>query len=99
MLKQQLGKAFTILAMQQVKEDIMHSDVDIWHAPSECHDLVSKGESWRNRTARRHAKAASGMSRRGFNNAIRANAKILTFMESHGARLYDSCVMTAWRNV
>lgn len=66
----QLGKAFTILAQAQVREEIMHDDVAAFHAPSECHALVSKGEARRLREARRRAKAVSGLSRSHFNRTV-----------------------------
>lgn len=66
-----LGKALSIIVRANVDEDIMHSDVDAFGAPSECHGSVSKGESRRLRQARRHAKAASGLTARQFSIAIR----------------------------
>jgi hypothetical protein len=43
-------------------EHEMHEDVDAWHAPSECHDLVAKGEGRRLRHARRRALHAAGFN-------------------------------------
>lgn len=66
-----LGRAFSIIAKANVLEGIMHEDVAAWHAPSECHGLVSRGEARRIRIAHRHARAVSGLSRRQFNQAFR----------------------------
>ena len=68
----QLGKAFTIIARQQVLESILHADVDAFGAPSECHGLVRKGELRREREAWRHAKAVSGLNRRNFRKAMKS---------------------------
>lgn len=67
----QMGKAIGILALAQAREDFMHEDVDAFGAPGECHGLVSRGEARRERQARRHAKAASGLSRAAFNRELR----------------------------
>ena len=56
----QLGKAIGILLQAHMNESDMHSDVDAFHAPSECHDLVSRGEGRRLRFARRHALHVAG---------------------------------------
>lgn len=58
---QQLGKALGILWRAERAESEMHADVDAWHAPSECHALVARGEDSRRRQARRHARAVAGM--------------------------------------
>jgi len=63
----QLGKAFGLIARQEAYEQMMHADISAWHAPSECHAVVARGEKRRLREARRHAKAVSGLSRRAFN--------------------------------
>lgn len=52
-----LGKVVSILVAASRVEDGLHDDVDAFHAPSECHSLVSKGEAVRLRAARRHAEA------------------------------------------
>jgi hypothetical protein len=54
-----LGKVATILAAADAREIAMHMDVDAFHAPSECHDLVRRGEEKRLRLARRHAEAVA----------------------------------------
>lgn len=69
-MAQQLGKAFGIMMRAQAAEIFMHADISAFGAPSECHDVVSKGEANRARMARRHAKAVSGLSRRAFNRAL-----------------------------
>ena len=63
----QLGKAFGFMARQEAYEQMMHADMSARHAPSECHADVRRGEHYRRRAARRHAKAVSGLSRRAFN--------------------------------
>lgn len=67
----QLGRAFSIIVRQQVQEGIFHDDIAAYHAPSECHALVSKGECQRARMAKRHAKSVSGLSRAAFNAELR----------------------------
>jgi hypothetical protein len=67
----QLGKAFSIIARARAREEMMHMDVDAFHAPSECHGLVSRGEDRRLRQARRHAKSVSGLNRRQFRQALK----------------------------
>lgn len=60
----QLGKAIGILIRAHMREHDMHADVSAFHAPSECHALVSRGEAGRLRQARRHAESVAGMSLR-----------------------------------
>lgn len=71
MSKVNMGHAVSIIARQFVLEQIMHIDVNAFGAPSECHGLVSRGESRRARLARRHAKSVSGLSRYHFNLQMR----------------------------
>lgn len=52
-----LGAALSKLAIHEATETVMHADVSAFGAPSECHDLVAKGEAARRRIARRHAEA------------------------------------------
>jgi hypothetical protein len=54
-----LGKALTILNKASIAESAMHADVDAFHAPSECHTLVARGEARRLRRARKHAEAVA----------------------------------------
>jgi hypothetical protein len=56
----QLGKAIGILLKAHGFEADMHEDVDQFNAPSECHELVSRGESQRLRFARRRACHVAG---------------------------------------
>jgi hypothetical protein len=65
-----LGKAIGIIARNEADENFMHADVDAFHAPSECHELVARGETKRRRLARRHAKSVSGLSRTAFNREL-----------------------------
>lgn len=58
----QLGKAISILVSAERIERDMHDDVDAWGAPSECHDLVARGEEKRRRHARRRALHAAGVN-------------------------------------
>ena len=70
-MTKQLGKALSIIAHHHAREYFMHADVEAFHAPSECHALVSRNEARRARKARRHAKAVSGMTRAQFRRALR----------------------------
>jgi hypothetical protein len=54
-----LGHALSILASAEAAEHFMHADVEAFHAPSECHGLVSRGEAERARQARKHAEATA----------------------------------------
>lgn len=54
-----LGAALTVLVRAQASEIFMHHDVDAFGAPSECHDLVSRGAADRQRLARRHAESVA----------------------------------------
>lgn len=61
MAAQQLGKAITILMEHERREIAAHEDVDAFHAPSECHAIVSKGEAKRRRLAIRRACHVAGV--------------------------------------
>lgn len=56
---QNLGRALSILAKAEAKEIFAHADVDAFHAPSECHALVRRGEGSRLRRERRRAEAVA----------------------------------------
>ncbi|QIG66743.1 hypothetical protein EVB27_073 [Rhizobium phage RHph_TM16] len=84
----QVGKALGILATFEAKEIVMHADIAAFGAPGECHGLVSKGEAKRAREARRHAKAVSGLSRRGFNQELR-KWKNTCFIQRAVSRIAD----------
>lgn len=73
MANRQLGRAYSILARHQAMEDNLYSDLGAYGAPSECYVDVERGERGRWRQARRAAKAASGLSRRGFNKEMAQN--------------------------
>lgn len=55
-----LGRALAAASRADAHEQLMHMDVAAFHAPSECHALVSRGEGYRLRLARRHAEAIAG---------------------------------------
>lgn len=55
-----LGRALSIIVQHKRNEDAMHEDVNQFHAPSECHELVSRGEAKRFRLVRRRVKALTG---------------------------------------
>jgi hypothetical protein len=57
----QLGKAVGILMAHQRVCDEMHEDVDAFHAPSECHEIVSRGNARRFRLVKKHACVAAGV--------------------------------------
>jgi len=67
-----LGKALSIIAVQQATEYFRHADVDAFGAPSECHALVERGEKIRIRRARKHAESTA---RRPFRVIRRLAAK------------------------
>lgn len=67
----QLGKAIGILVRAVEHELAMHEDVEAFHAPSECHGLVSRGADKRMRVARKHAEAVAGMPLRSIRRRAR----------------------------
>lgn len=56
-----LGRAITILLRAYEREHALHEDVDAFHAPGECHELVARGGDKRLRFAVRHACAVAGV--------------------------------------
>lgn len=52
-----LGAVIMVLARAEYAEYALHEDVDAYYEPSECHDLVSRGEAKRQRLARRIAES------------------------------------------
>lgn len=83
-----LGKALTLIAKFEVMEDIAHEDVNAFGAPSECHDLVSRGYIKRRRQAVRHARSLSGMSRSAFRRAMGRFYKDFHSVQRLGGILY-----------
>jgi hypothetical protein len=67
----QLGKAIGILLRAYELELEAHADVAAFHAPSECHALVARGEGERLRRARKHAEAVAGMKLRDIRKLAR----------------------------
>lgn len=57
----QLGRAVSIIAKFERECHELHADVDAFHAPSECHDVVSKGNARRLRVVKRHACHVAGV--------------------------------------
>lgn len=70
MTTQQLGRGLTTVIKQQVSESLMHADVDAFHAPSECHALVSKGEDERYEEALKKGAQEANMSLKDFKRAL-----------------------------
>lgn len=58
---QNIGQALGVLLHHYATEAHYHADVDAWHAPSECHGDVSRGEAKRLRQVRRQIKAITGL--------------------------------------
>lgn len=56
-----LGKAVSILLKFEQACHAMHEDVAAFHAPSECHGLVSRGNAKRFRQVRKHACSVAGV--------------------------------------
>jgi len=81
---QNLGRAFTIIAEWHAKEQALHADVAAFGAPGECHAMVSRGESKREREARRLARSVSGLSRRQFNMAFKAVRRLRGWQRLEG---------------
>lgn len=67
-----MGKGITTYVLAMVNEEILHHDVNAWGAPSECHDLVARGEAQRLRLARRRAARQAGVNVRTFMRAFKA---------------------------
>lgn len=68
-MKQQLGRAFSIIAELEAHDAIMDADLQAFHAPSECWDLVFKDQDKKRRFVWRHARHVSGLNRRQFRQA------------------------------
>jgi hypothetical protein len=85
-----LGKALSIIWVQRAREHALDMDIVAFGAPSECHDLVAKGETGRRRQARRHAEAVAGMPYR----RIMREAKRRT--EGHALHRAEERVIGDW---
>ena len=57
---QNLSRAASLIFRHIQCECAMHEDVDAFHAPSECHGLVARGEAKRWRATARKIKALTG---------------------------------------
>lgn len=89
MKKQQLGRAFSILAQHEVKEYLMHEDIEMFHAPSECHQLVAQGVEKRYHEAYRHARAVSGLSRWKFKKVVNSGNKHCSWVDVAAGSIYE----------
>lgn len=56
-----LGKAISILLQHERKSADFYEDLSAFHAPSECHPVVSRGLARDFRTVRKHACATAGV--------------------------------------
>lgn len=75
-----LGKGLAILAHFYLCEAHYHADVDAWHAPSECHEDVSRHEVRRLRKVWRRIKGVTGLKKNAFMRELRqrtGNDKVL----------------------
>lgn len=54
-MRQQLGRAVSILLQEQRACDEEYEDMRAFHAPSECGPIVARGQARRFRQVRRHA--------------------------------------------
>jgi len=88
-----MGKAIGIIVAAQVREDLLHDDVNMMGAPSECHDVVTKGEDQRARRAHRHAKSVSGLSRAAFRKEL---SKVPLPVFDRAARRISANVERRW---
>jgi hypothetical protein len=61
-----ISQALTVIAFAECREHFMHADVVAFGAPSECHDLVSRGEAERLRLMRRRVHSLTGLPYRVF---------------------------------
>lgn len=80
--KRQLGRAIGILLAATRLEGALHEDVDAYHAPSECHGPVSRGQGKRLRYARRRALHAAGF------NSLRLIRRAARQAMGHDAPIY-----------
>lgn len=88
-----LGKAITILAKAEALELDMHADVEAFYAPSECHDLVARGEIQRARLARKHAEAIANRPYRVIKReAYRRGGVAIHYMSRAYGRLLGACL-------
>jgi hypothetical protein len=66
-----IGRGVSIWINHIRGEQSLHDEVDAYFAPSECHALVARGETYRNRIVRRHIKSVTGLSFRAFKREVR----------------------------
>ena len=60
-MKQQLGRAVIILLCEQRRCDEEYEDMRAFNAPSECGEIVARGQARRFRQVRRHACHVAGV--------------------------------------
>ena len=70
-MRQQLGRAFSVLARHEADEQLAHVNIDLFGAPSEIHVLYIKSLHKRARRARRVAHSVSGLTNYQFRKALR----------------------------
>jgi hypothetical protein len=91
-----LSAALTVLARAEANEHLMHADVSAFGAPSECHELVSRGESKRGRLARRIAHSRCQLS---YGAMVRKARKhnVIVFEHNNRAwsRLLNECMKSS----
>lgn len=56
-----LGQVLSILVAQEAAEAVAHADVDLFHAPSECHRLVERHMERRRLEAVEEAERLAGV--------------------------------------
>lgn len=56
-----IGVGATLLLRHMKQEALWHHEIAKWHAPSECHELVTGGEPRRFRRVRKRIKAETGL--------------------------------------
>jgi hypothetical protein len=86
-----IGKGLAILAHFYLTEAHYHADVSAWHAPGECHDVVSKHEDRRLREVWRHIKGVTGLKKKAFQREVarRTGSGKVLYRVTMGALLRD----------
>lgn len=91
-----IGKGLGILAHFYLEEAHMHADVSAYHAPSECHDAVSRHESRRLRQVWRRIKAVTGLEKKTFQREVdrRTGSGKVLYLATTGGLLRDEKVLS-----
>ena len=89
---QNLGEALSILNRANAVEQSYDIDLRAFHAPSECYEVVHRGEAQRLRQARRHAEAIAARPYR----VIMREARKRGYKPRHAYRIQYNILNRWW---